>query len=73
VIEKRHLEELVDEAIDTGFPVRCSICGVAAVPDVMLLQGLANGEATASPYLVVRGDGRSARLYSVPVTPVVAP
>lgn len=61
-----HHVELAERALVTGSVVGCDCCGLIVAPDVVILEGLANGQVVdESPTLHLRRwDGRSAWIYS---------
>ena len=44
--------------------------GIVVVPDAVLIQGFANDEVIPRSTTLVRADGRVARIYKLPATPI---
>jgi hypothetical protein len=55
--------DLADLALASGRPTGCPDCPVVAVPDVVIVEGKANGDAVPETYRLVRADGREAWIY----------
>ena len=63
LIDRNCAFRLAGEALATGEPASCPTCGLAAVPDVILVQGAANGEAIPDTWKLLRADCRTVALY----------
>lgn len=60
------LDASVDLALDLGEPVVVPALGLVVVPDVMMIEGTANGMTSPPTWTVHRPDGRCAHLYRWP-------
>lgn len=67
-----HVAELATMALASGLAEWCPHCRIAAVPDVVMIQGLANGEAPPDTWSLVRDDGRAVYVFSVPARVVAS-
>jgi hypothetical protein len=60
------LTDCVDLAFEVGTPVVIDSLQLVVVPDVVLLEGEANGHHTPRTWAVGRDDGRMAYVYPLP-------
>lgn len=60
--------ELADIAIASGRPTGCPDCPLVAVPDVIVVEAVANGQPVPETYRLIRDDGRIVHLYRRAVT-----
>ncbi len=63
--EVRAVEAAADMALATGLPVAVPALGVMLVPDVVMLEGIANGHEV-TPTARMRKDGRTVHVYQLP-------
>ncbi len=62
-----HAADLADRALDSDRVVECEcMCGLVAVPDVVMLEGEANGQDTPTTWRLLRDDGRSVHFFLLP-------
>jgi len=57
---------MADAVLATGEPVVCESCGIVVVPDLMVLEAVANGEESPNTWRIQRGDGREVSIFALP-------
>jgi hypothetical protein len=55
--------DLADKALASGRATGCPDCPVVAVPDVVIVEGLANGDTVPETYKLIRDDGRIVHVF----------
>ena len=63
-----HAAELADLALSAGQVAGCDDCGLILVPDLVMVEGLANGQQVPDTWRMRRHDGRVAYVYRLPVS-----
>lgn len=57
---------LADDALAAHWPRKCERCRMIAVPDTVIAEGCANGEAVPDTWRLIRADGRVAYFFAAP-------
>jgi len=57
---------LADKVFATGEPLACESCGIIMVPDMVVLEGIANGETQPNTWRLRRADGREVSIFALP-------
>ncbi len=65
-IDERCAFTLADKVFATGNPMACEVHGIVVVPDLMVLEGIANGEESPNTWRIQRGDGREVSIFALP-------
>jgi hypothetical protein len=60
--------KLADEVLATNAVAADYAAGILAVPDVIVAEGVANGNAAPASWRLNRADGRSVTFYRIPRT-----
>lgn len=64
--ERQRVEALADLAFESGAVVIDPVLDLAVVPDVVLVEGIANGHEIDTPTRLRRADGREVAVYRAP-------
>lgn len=60
---------LANKVFATGQPLACEVHGIIVVPDLVVLEGIANGEDSPHTWRLRRGDGREVSIFALPAEP----
>lgn len=60
---------LADKVFATGNPMACEVHGIVVVPDLVVLEGIANGETQPDTWRLRRHDGREVSIFALPEGP----
>lgn len=69
--ERQRVEALADLAFEHGMVVVDPVSGFAVVPDVVLVEGIANGHGIDKTPRPRSADGREAAVYRAPLEMLV--
>jgi hypothetical protein len=65
-LDRRRVKELADMALATAWFAASAELGVIVVPDVLMVEAVANGYDTGRPIVLLRADRRIAYVYAIP-------